>query len=200
MLGIAAPARHQVLERQGDRQMKNLLRAACALAMAVAPAAADAATFDFRFSFEQWITGKPSGDIYTAAGTLEADDIGKLYVVRSADGRITNNINDNVVAIEGASSILAPFLPASFWLSDGEPAAVDIAFNWFGFTASYLKGSIAIGSANLEAVGPLTTVSITPKMAAPAVPEPATWALMIAGFGTVGYAMRRRRARIAYAV
>jgi len=27
----------------------------------------------------------------------------------------------------------------------------------------------------------------------PAVPEPATWAMMLAGFGTVGYAMRRRR-------
>jgi hypothetical protein len=28
---------------------------------------------------------------------------------------------------------------------------------------------------------------------APAIPEPATWALMLAGFGAVGYAMRRRR-------
>jgi hypothetical protein len=27
----------------------------------------------------------------------------------------------------------------------------------------------------------------------PVVPEPATWALMLAGFGTVGYSMRRRR-------
>jgi hypothetical protein len=27
----------------------------------------------------------------------------------------------------------------------------------------------------------------------PVVPEPATWAMMLAGFGTVGYAMRRRR-------
>jgi hypothetical protein len=29
---------------------------------------------------------------------------------------------------------------------------------------------------------------------APAVPEPGTWALMILGFGTVGFAMRRRKA------
>ncbi len=32
-----------------------------------------------------------------------------------------------------------------------------------------------------------------------AVPEPATWAMMIAGFGIVGLAMRRRRTTIAFA-
>jgi hypothetical protein len=31
------------------------------------------------------------------------------------------------------------------------------------------------------------------------VPEPATWALMIAGFGALGFAMRRRRMSIKYA-
>jgi len=36
--------------------------------------------------------------------------------------------------------------------------------------------------------------------ATPAVPEPATWAMMITGFGLVGGAMRRRSARIAYSV
>ncbi|MBD8547906.1 PEPxxWA-CTERM sorting domain-containing protein [Sphingomonas sp. CFBP 8760] len=32
-----------------------------------------------------------------------------------------------------------------------------------------------------------------------AIPEPATWALMLAGFGMVGYSLRRRRARLAFA-
>lgn len=32
---------------------------------------------------------------------------------------------------------------------------------------------------------------------APAVPEPTTWALMLAGFGMVGFAMRRRRVAFA---
>ena len=36
-------------------------------------------------------------------------------------------------------------------------------------------------------------VQITYDYAAAAVPEPAAWALMLAGFGIVGGAMRRRR-------
>lgn len=35
--------------------------------------------------------------------------------------------------------------------------------------------------------------------ATPAVPEPATWAMMIAGFGLVGGAMRRRSTKVAFA-
>lgn len=35
--------------------------------------------------------------------------------------------------------------------------------------------------------------------AVPGVPEPSTWALMLAGFGMVGYAMRRKKARVAIA-
>jgi hypothetical protein len=36
--------------------------------------------------------------------------------------------------------------------------------------------------------------------ASPAVPEPATWAMMIAGFGMVGFAMRRsRKVSVVYA-
>jgi hypothetical protein len=34
---------------------------------------------------------------------------------------------------------------------------------------------------------------------APAVPEPSTWTLMLAGFGITGYALRRRRAVVAIA-
>lgn len=41
--------------------------------------------------------------------------------------------------------------------------------------------------------------SLTPVFATGAVPEPATWAMMIAGFGAVGAAMRRRRNIVAVA-
>lgn len=60
--------------------------------------------------------------------------------------------------------------------------------------------------------GPITltflTTSLTPititRLSAdsagiPSVPEPATWALMFAGFAMTGYALRRRRAAVAFA-
>lgn len=39
--------------------------------------------------------------------------------------------------------------------------------------------------------------SFTGRLSAPAIPEPASWALLIAGFGVIGAAARRRRDRVA---
>ena len=39
-----------------------------------------------------------------------------------------------------------------------------------------------------------------PSAETPAVPEPATWAMMIAGFGIVGASLRRRRTTVTFAV
>lgn len=36
------------------------------------------------------------------------------------------------------------------------------------------------------------------EVAAPAVPEPATWAMMVGGFGVVGLALRRRKVSLAF--
>lgn len=43
------------------------------------------------------------------------------------------------------------------------------------------------------------TYNYTPTAQLGAVPEPATWALMILGFGAVGYAMRRRKVSVRFA-
>jgi hypothetical protein len=49
--------------------------------------------------------------------------------------------------------------------------------------------------------GPVTTsASFTMPTIAPGVPEPATWALLLSGFGMVGTAARRGRARRAVAI
>ena len=49
----------------------------------------------------------------------------------------------------------------------------DENYNYIGFNATSVKANAAI--------------------TASAVPEPATWAMMIVGFGAVGYSLRRQR-------
>lgn len=63
--------------------------------------------------------------------------------------------------------------------------AVGVAF---GGTA---KSIVFAGVANYVVFDDITFGSVTPGE--PGVPEPATWAMMILGFGIVGHAARRRR-------
>ena len=66
--------------------------------------------------------------------------------------------------------------------------------NWSPFTASYTATAADAGQAIAITLnspggqGDFDAVSLTTD-----VPEPATWAMLISGFGLVGYAARRRR-------
>ena len=93
------------------------------------------------------------------------------------------------------NSFLAQFLPYSFSLTqdlgDSDYFLLSVTrlafssettFNIFGNSRS---GNIYIDDISIR--------EILPDVATGAVPEPATWALMIAGFGLAGMQMRRRR-------
>lgn len=58
--------------------------------------------------------------------------------------------------------------------------------NYFGF--AYLQGRTLIGYG-------YETLANT-AVAAAAVPEPATWAMMLVGFGGIGFGMRRRKSKV----
>jgi hypothetical protein len=45
----------------------------------------------------------------------------------------------------------------------------------------------------------LTTDASNPGNPNPGVPEPASWAMMIAGLGVVGASMRRRKSAVSFA-
>lgn len=78
----------------------------------------------------------------------------------------------------------------------GNPTEVDLgSFEIF----STISQSTALGAFTAFATkntGPSrgTSVSTIGTLTGPAVPEPGTWALMIAGFSMVGWSIRRRRA------
>lgn len=68
--------------------------------------------------------------------------------------------------------------------------------DFYGF--AYTTNAV-LNSYGFETVAGRAITATTEQVAA--VPEPGTWALMVLGFGAVGYAMRRRRAtvRVAFA-
>lgn len=100
----------------------------------------------------------------------------------------------------------------SFWLGSegGVPNRFDVAFD--GAQLLSIKDEPAIGYRNYTIVGTATgdiatlrftyrhipalwrldDVSVTPLAA---IPEPGSWAMMIAGFGVIGAALRQRRRR-----
>ena len=98
-------------------------------------------------------------------------------------------------------------------LSGQNDSNIDVtaaSLNTVSFAGNFLSGDLATETGS---VGPLTalnpnTLSFTGvagmgdentiagnlRWAAPAVPEPATWLMMMAGFGAMGFALRRQKA------
>lgn len=64
--------------------------------------------------------------------------------------------------------------------------------NFFGF--AYLSGRTLVGYGYENLASTAVTASVI--NAAGAVPEPASWALMLVGFGGIGLAMRRRKSKV----
>jgi hypothetical protein len=80
----------------------------------------------------------------------------------------------------------------------GDPFATRSIFFTAGSAASF---TFSIGTDSIDAVGPIldnVRLDITRANVA-AVPEPATWAMMIMGFGLVGASLRRRTVSVRFA-
>jgi hypothetical protein len=112
---------------------------------------------------------------------------GAAYSFTSAIGNFTGTLSDVLSAGPVSNRVLSAyalgtFTPAgSFSSFAAGPASLT-----FSFTQNNANGAISGGF----------TMS-TPPVPAPGVPEPAAWAMLIAGFGLTGAAMRRRRIAVA---
>ncbi len=116
-----------------------------------------------------------------AAGTvnvLTATFTDAVFTVTSGPGGTQSG---SLVVSGNCGSVLCY---TSDWLS-----VADLKFNNFALSFSGISGYTAAGG-NFRAAGSGT-------FAGAPIPEPATWALMIAGFGLVGAAARRRRIAVA---
>jgi hypothetical protein len=90
---------------------------------------------------------------------------------------------------------LSPGLRQIFWIGDGLTGtgvgSVQQFFAPSGATRLFLGAADGFGWYNNSGVSEVT-INYTPLRVI-GVPEPSTWAMIIAGFGIVGAAMRRRR-------
>jgi hypothetical protein len=150
---------------------------------------------------------------YTAAdgtfggGTFVGDqELGNpgAYDLTSATGSINGHTITGLSGYDGASNVVFPgarFPVDTVGFSVASDA--DDAFNIYQDAGSFDPDSpFSCGGANFCILGPgsvgpgdpvqaLTSLSIT--IAPVSVPEPATWAMMLVGFGGLGATLRMRR-------
>ncbi len=188
--------------------MKNLFfAAAIGASAAFVPAPASAATIVYSFSGNY--SGNISGNDFSGPATLTG--IGDTSSLFNPDSNVTAvTLSSLTLTLDSISSMIAGsnvfFVNRSagtggFALSSGG------SFRTLLLSSSFLgyDGVSSIAAVGGEAValpysfvsdaGPVTLTNASNvrfSAVAAAVPEPATWAMMMLGFGAVGYAMRRR--------
>jgi len=157
--------------------------------IALIAAPADAAIFAFNltgatnaaFTIDSALLAPPA---YADADTFIVDGIAGVF---DGSAGTAESITFNVASFDGGLTIQ---LGSAF-------------LNFFGsqlFTGSTTAPTFLTGSFALLEDGDLDLpATLTIGEVASPVPEPASWAMMMAGFGIVGYAMRRRRAVVRFA-
>jgi hypothetical protein len=158
-------------------------------------------------------------DAFTNAGTVTGSVgvDGPLVTFHSTQGNLSTNPGaatvftaDDSLLTNLSFEILTGFTAAEFNLENGDPASfmvnlTDSAGDMFSQTLTKLNGSNIFNivapagtvytNATFSSTGggfaDLKQLRVT--LASGAVPEPATWAMMLLGFGGIGMALRRRR-------
>ncbi len=161
--------------------MLKKLAFVAALALSTAPAAA--ANFIYDFSFNSGF-GAGSGQF-----TLSSDPTAGLATVTGLSGTL------------GVDAI-ALLAPGTYAGNDNLFKAASPHFNFGGvsFSAGGLNYNLYNRGGAIQLCGRTSSCQLTATSAfvTSAVPEPATWAMMIFGFGLAGFSLRRRQ-RVAYA-
>jgi hypothetical protein len=138
------------------------------------------------------VVGSATGDLNGSTGTFltvtpfTATD-GAAYSFTSTLGNFTGTLSDVLSAGPVSSRVLTAYALGTF-----TPAG---SFSSFAAGPASLTFSFTQNNANGAVSGGFTMS--TPPVPAPGVPEPAAWAMLIAGFGLTGAAMRRRRIAVA---
>lgn len=166
----------------------RLIGAALVALCVAAPASAQEYTFDF--STYQPLFGGPgtgSGFLTTDGNTIDS----RGFTAQMITG-ISGTFNGSAI-----TDLASPFGANNLYYLTG-PSFVDgsgLGFLTAAGTSVNLFYQDSASSYRINTTGPFTSsfVNASSTAAVAAVPEPGTWAMMLLGFGAVGFGMRRRR-------
>jgi hypothetical protein len=131
-----------------------------------------------------------------ASATLGA---GSEFQISTGIGGLSADFSNNLLVI-AAGQNAQPLSSLSLTFSDLTTAIGSFNFNsvtgFSGFDASHVSlngGLLTLNFSGVEAGRNGGRISIA--LADSSVPEPSTWAMMLVGFGAIGFAMRRKQSR-----
>ena len=162
--------------------------------------------------------GDPDAYFYSSFTTLSPD--GGNFVALDGDSSYFGQVSQTINGLTAGQSYLLKFswgatqlknrsgdtteqLAIGFGSSTASTAVVanpSGAFTgWFNesFTFTATSASQVLSFMSVGTPGGLPPIAVLDGVSLNAVPEPATWALMLVGFGMVGAAARRRTVRVA---
>ena len=169
--------------------MNRKALAAVAATVIISAGPADAAQFGFSFVPSQALIGPA----VSGSGTFFTSDVATTVGGRTAFAitSITGTVNGSAINAPNTGTSYGNYFTTGSTFLDGSglrfftQSGIDVRFFYQDTVSRYRVNTFG-------AFGSSEYVTATSSAVA-AVPEPATWAMMIAGFGGVGFAMRRSR-------
>jgi hypothetical protein len=165
------------------RRCSILLAAVATLTVSVP---ASAAQYVFSFATSQALFG-PS---VSGSGTFTTSDTAMTVAGQTAFQILSVSGQVNGVAINNATGNYGNYFTTGPSFLDGSGTNFSLVTG--GRVAFFNQSTNGLYRVNTFSPGSSNFVNASSSLVAP-VPEPATWAMMLLGFASIGFAMRRRR-------
>ena len=147
-----------------------------------------------RLVIAPWVNGRASGTPLFDALNHTATKVGNFFEHNYGNINLTLNAGESYIAFLTVAGVPNPTGRVNVSASLTSPLG-----GFFAFLNSGTLDPLTVDAQWRRLTG-VANLQYRAEFATAAIPEPATWAMMIAGFGLVGGAMRRRkRITVSYA-
>ena len=173
---------------------KKLVAAALAASLLAAASPASAAQYMINFSTNQALFGatQTGNATIVTSDTLTTSPLNLMgYAITSISGLLNGSVITGLSGFQGSNNFY--YTSGSFVDGSG------LGFTTAGGTSASLYFASSAQRYQLTTTSPFSSGYVTATSSIAAVPEPATWAMMIGGFALAGVAMRRRKMQVSFA-